>query len=240
MSTQIEAEYDEIQLDINGLITVIQREMAKHAKEAHAEKTGVTYSHVGEMAHVKEQLKNVLAFLAPSGTHLETLQEIDQALDDTAPDAKPTQQDEAQAALLDHLREYGSLEGMQRECTQSPWWAIIDEDRLKGMLKTDPDDVCHAVAHSVAGPYFSRAMAQNYLDKLGRKFHDGAKVYCLGAMNAPEWTWFADRCKELAGIDLWTGKRLETPQAIEDVQTTLHSQILNGSGGVLIDTKETL
>jgi len=242
MNAQVKTKYQEQQKAIAGLLTLIQRALSKHAKDAQADIDGISYSHIGELVHIKEELKGIWAFLTPSGTRLETLQEIDQALGETEPmlhsqllndngavliDTAETLQidqalgeidpalatklresKEAQAALLDHLREYGGIESDKREFTQSPWWAIIDEGRLKQMLSTDPDDVCQAVAHSVAGPYFSREMAQNYLNKLGRKFHPGAKVYCLGAMNAPEWTWFADRCKELAGINPQTGKAL--------------------------------
>ncbi len=123
-----------------------------------------------------------------------------------APERTPKEkiQEAALAELLQRLREYGSLDSRQREATQSPWWAIIDPDALAASL-ADPGDVLSAVARAISGPYFSRASAEHYLMVRGCEFSKSAVVYCLGASRAFQWTWFADHCKLIAGIDPQTG-----------------------------------
>lgn len=60
------------------------------------------------------------------------------------------------------------------ECTDSPWWIIIDPRQI---MRTDKE-ACYAIASMITGPFFSREDAQNYLDGRRYAFGKNAVVYC--------------------------------------------------------------
>lgn len=75
-----------------------------------------------------------------------------------------------------------TLQSADNEGTESPWWMIIDPrglaDQIKKSEDVDHNDIVHSIASSIAGPFFSRSDAQNYLDAKGYEYSKHARVYC--------------------------------------------------------------
>lgn len=86
------------------------------------------------------------------------------------------------------------------ECTEHPWWGIIDPARLRlphpadipahedapdedSGTKPDPDyrDGIQAeqVYGAITGPFFSREAADTYVDARRREFSDRTQVWCM-------------------------------------------------------------
>ena len=72
----------------------------------------------------------------------------------------------------------------ENEGTAAPWWLIIDP---KQNFRTNIDG-CHAIAHMISGPFFSREAAQRYLDNKRYNFGSNAIVYCHSGHYSHEYT----------------------------------------------------
>jgi len=65
-----------------------------------------------------------------------------------------------------------TLEGAKNECTDAPYWLIIDPGGRN--IKTKGEEI----AHCITGPYFSREDAEEHLKN--RRYHFGPRtiVWC--------------------------------------------------------------
>lgn len=72
----------------------------------------------------------------------------------------------------------------QVEGTAAPWWSIIDPHQL---MASNDRDACHAVAHMITGPFFSRAAAQRHLENKRHRFGKNAVVFCHSGCDSWEY-----------------------------------------------------
>ena len=71
------------------------------------------------------------------------------------------------------------------ECTQAPYWLIIDPRQL---LRAD----VASVASMISGPFFSREEAEEALELKNHRYSKNAKVYChSGVAKGTYWSQYA-------------------------------------------------
>jgi len=82
---------------------------------------------------------------------------------------------------MDEFIEIKLKVSTKNECTESPWWIIID---LHQMFRLDVCDV----ASMITGPFFSREEAQEHLERRHYAYSEYAKVYCHSGYYSPQYT----------------------------------------------------
>lgn len=82
------------------------------------------------------------------------------------------------------LREWAAA---PNEITASPWWAITVRSKIG-----------HRGEIMLAGPYLSRASAQDYLDRHAYRYPKGAGVFCFSGHESPQWRELRNLAVELA------------------------------------------
>ena len=73
-----------------------------------------------------------------------------------------------------------ATQGDNQEGTAFPYWFIVNPHQT---FRCDP----HEIASMITGPFFSRASAQEFLDRTRYNFGKYACVYCNSAYNSRDY-----------------------------------------------------
>lgn len=81
------------------------------------------------------------------------------------------------------------------ECTEYPWWVIIDPDVIHGLF--DRQQRVGRVAAAITGPFFSRTEAEAQLARRRYAYGPHTVVYSLSGHESADWRAF---CHEPPGV----------------------------------------
>lgn len=83
----------------------------------------------------------------------------------------------------------------KNECTESPWWVLIDPSQIKSLLEgvaehgevPDIDHITNTIAFSIEGPFFSREEGQQYLKARHYAYSKNAVIWCASGYRANQY-----------------------------------------------------
>lgn len=102
------------------------------------------------------------------------------------------------------------------ECTEYPWWAIIDPDVVHGLF-SKRQRVGRAAA-AITGPFFSRAEAEAQLARRRYAYGPNTVVYSLSGHESADWRAF---CHEPTGAQDATARAEAAEAQVEQLRAEL-------------------